>query len=176
MYRTLLIIAALSFTNDGHAQRPAIAEKTKNPHRPAVAECDWRTRIPPERFFALAVPDTFKDLSNKFPIKTGMTRAEVAKAVKENGRALPAARDRYELSGGKPLKRLPEDPLFVVIGGRGDYLCLVFLKEDRVESIWCQWYITQFPSAFPPFVLSGDPKPRKAIEEFFDDGWKRSLE
>ena len=160
MYPTLLFLSVLSI-----ADEPAIAEKSSDLHRPAVAEFEWGRRQPPEKIFPTFASDLLKDLHDRFPIRTGMNKTEVEKTIEKEARQFPASQESYELSGGRPQKRLPEEPLFVVVSGRGDFMCLVFMKEDRVESIWLQLYIPQSTS-FPAFLLTGDPKPRKAVKDF----------
>lgn len=170
MYATFLIVSVLSYTNVGVPHRPAIAEKAAEVHWPAIAEMpEGRLeKLPPEKWIPVLAPQEFNDLRDKFPIKTGMTKADVTKAVKEHPFALPLSREKYYLVGGRPMKNLSNEPWFVWTAGRGDFFCLVSFKESRVECIWCQ--LVSGPHVVgPPFVLQGDPKYRKAVQKFFFD-------
>ena len=153
---------------DMRGSRPAIAEKREEVHWPAIAEKseEWLKRLPPDKVAPVLLPNLVADLREKLPVRQGMTKTDVANAMEDPSEwPLTLSRDKYYVSGDFA-KDLLDNPFFFVFDGRYEGMCLVFFKGDSVESIWCQLGRAHFTIA-PPFVLSGNPKPRKAVQQLF---------
>lgn len=154
--------------SDETVVQPAVSSNSTLIDAPARAEtqADVLNRLPPDEIMPFLFPKEFKELVDAYPIRVGMSKAKVQQAIRDH-QDRPITREKIFLAGATA-NDLPEKPLLMMTDGRYEFVSLVFFKDGKVESIWCIWGRPGLASG-PVFVLDGDIKPRKAVQQVFLD-------